>query len=126
MPTSLAEIGALLGAELIGADAQVSGVAALEDAGPSELTLCFDRRRIPELEKTQAAGVILPRRAPVLHSAAPCAALLVDDPRSALARVLSHFHPEPEVEGCVREGARVEAGASVGAGTIVATGAVIE
>lgn len=124
--TSLAEIGALLGAELIGADARVSGVAALEDAGPSDLTLCFDRRRIPDLEKTKAAGVILPRRATGLHRAAPCAVLLVEEPRLALARVLRHFHPEPAVEGCVREGARVEAGASVGARTIVATGAVIE
>jgi UDP-3-O-[3-hydroxymyristoyl] glucosamine N-acyltransferase len=126
LPTSLADIGALLGAELIGADAQVSGVAALEEAGPSELTLCFDRRRIPDLKKTRAAGVILPKDAPVLQSAAPCAILLVDEPRLALARVLEHFHPESAETGGIHESARVESGATVGAGTAVASGAVIE
>jgi UDP-3-O-[3-hydroxymyristoyl] glucosamine N-acyltransferase len=126
LPNSLVEIAALLGAELIGADAQVSGVAAIQDAGPSDLTMCFDRRRISDLEKTRAAAVILPRRAPVLHSAAPCAALLVDEPRLALARVLEHFHPESTESGGVREGARVEAGAKLGKGTSVAAGAVIE
>jgi UDP-3-O-[3-hydroxymyristoyl] glucosamine N-acyltransferase len=101
-------------------------VAALEEAGPSDLTLCFDRRRIPDLKKTRAAAVILPKGVPILQSAAPCAALLVDEPRLALARVLELFHPEPESAGGVREGARVEAGAKLGQGTCVATGAVIE
>jgi UDP-3-O-[3-hydroxymyristoyl] glucosamine N-acyltransferase len=126
LPSSLADIATLLGAELIGTDARVGGVAALEDAGPSDLTLCFDRRRISELRKTRAAGVIIPRRAPELRQAAPCPVLRVEEPRLALARVLRHFHPEPAEEGGVREGARVEAGASVGTGTVVATGAVIE
>jgi UDP-3-O-[3-hydroxymyristoyl] glucosamine N-acyltransferase len=126
LPTSLAEIGARLGAELIGVDAQVSGVASLEDAGPSDVTVCFDRRRAQELKRTKAAGVIIPRRAIALQEVAPCAVLLVDEPRLALARVLEHFHPEPEVEGLVREGARVEPGASVGVRTIVSAGAVIE
>jgi len=126
LPNTLADIGARLGAELVGADAQVSGVAALEDAGPSDVTLCFDRRRIPDLKQTRAAGVILPRGASVLQEAAPCSVLLVDEPRLALARVLEIFHPEPEGSGGVQEGARVEAGASVGPGTVVATGAVVE
>jgi len=126
LPTSLADIGARLGAELIGADAQVSGVAALEDAGPSDVTLCFDRRRIADLKETRAAGVILPKGATVLQETAPCAVLRVDEPRLALARVLELFHPEPEGAGGVQKGARVEAGAKLGKGTTVATGAVIE
>jgi len=126
LPHSLADIGARLGAELIGADAQISGVAALQDAGPSDITLCFDRRRIPDLQQTRAAGVILPRGASILQEAAPCAVLLVDEPRLALARVLEIFHPGPEGSGNISDGARVEAGASVGRGTMVATGAVIE
>ena len=126
MPSSLAEIGALLGAEVIGADAPVSGVAALEDAGPSDVTLCFDRRRIPDLKQTKAAGVIIPKNAPLLQAAAPCPALLVDEPRLALARVLEHFHPEPKGAGGVHPDARVEEGARLGAGTRVAAGAVIE
>ena len=126
MPTSLADIGARLGAELIGSDAQVGAVAALEDAGPSDVALCFDRRRIADLKKTRAAGVILPRGALVLQEAAPCAVLLVEEPRLALARVLELFHPEPQAAGGVREGARVEAGAKLGQGTIVAAGAVVE
>jgi UDP-3-O-[3-hydroxymyristoyl] glucosamine N-acyltransferase len=125
LPTSLVEIGALLGAELIGADARVSGVAALEDAGPSDLTLCFDRRRIPDLRKTRAAGVMLPRGVSMLQQEAPCAVLLVEEPRLALARVLQHFYPDPAAEGGVQPGARVEPGASVGARTMVATGAVV-
>ncbi len=126
MPSSLAEIGVLLGAELIGADARVSGVAALEDAGPSDLTLCFDRRRISELKRSRAAGVIIPRRASELQREAPCPVLLVDEPRLALARVLRHFHPEPAEPGCVHPGARVATGASVGVRTVVAAGAVVE
>lgn len=126
MPKYLADIGARLGAELIGADAQVSGVAALQDAGPSDVTLCFDRRRIPELKKTRAAGVILPRGALILQEAAPCAVLLVDEPRLALARVLEFFHPEPQSAGSVHPGARVDEGARLGKGTIVAAGAVVE
>jgi UDP-3-O-[3-hydroxymyristoyl] glucosamine N-acyltransferase len=140
---TLAEIAERIGAKLVGPDATVSGVATLEDAGPSQLSLCFDRRRINQLKETQAAGVLVPARAKVLIDQATCPVLLVENPRLALARVLEYFLPsitaqagiadgawvDPNAEiadsACIQTGALVGAGTTVGARTQVESGVVI-
>jgi len=138
LPQALSEIARLIGAELIGSDRKVSGVAALENAGDSDLSLCFNQRRVSELKKTTAAAVVMPRRYSRLLGEVPCSVLLVDDPRLALAKIIELFYPEQPVEPGIQPGAivdplaeidssvRVESGARIGARTKVAAGTRIE
>jgi UDP-3-O-[3-hydroxymyristoyl] glucosamine N-acyltransferase len=108
------------------------------------LSLCADRRRLEALQATRAAGVLLPAKADDLAEAAPCAVLLVDDVRLALAAALELFHPaQPPAPGVqagalvdpqaqvdpsarIEPGAQVGPGARVGARTRVARGAIVE
>lgn len=143
-PVKLSELSARLGAKLRGADEAVDGLATLEEAGPSQLSLCSDRRGLDALKATRAAGVLLPARAEELFATAPCSVLLVDDVRLALAAALELFHPardpapgvEPaamvdpaaEVDPSARidAGAQVGAGARVGARSRISRGAIVE
>ncbi len=138
MPPALSEIARLIGAELIGADRKVSGVAELENAGASDLSLCFNQRRVSELKKTTAAAVVIPLRYKRLLDEVPCAVLLVDNPRLALAKIIDFFYPAQPVSPGIQPGAqvdslaeinsaaRVDAGARIGAGVKVAAGTHIE
>jgi UDP-3-O-[3-hydroxymyristoyl] glucosamine N-acyltransferase len=128
---------------MVGPDAKVDGVATLEEAGPTQLSLCTNRRHTGRLRTTHAAGVILPSRAQAMAREAPCTVLLVEQPRLALARVLKLFFPAERVQAGVADGAlvdgraclhttaridagaRVEPGATVGARTWVEAGAFI-
>lgn len=143
MPHKLSDIAALLGVDLSGADAAISGMAPLESAGPAHLSLCIDRRRASALRTTRAAGVLLPASDATLRRVAPCAVIPVVEPRLALARVLEHLVADEQPEPGIQEGARVDrrarvdptarvepgaciqAEASVGAGSWIASCAVI-
>lgn len=80
----------LLGAELRGEPSrEISGAAALESAGPSELAFAADPVRIAKLSEVRAACVLVPwlaREAPLPPTTATL--LFVDDPRLAFARAL--------------------------------------
>ncbi len=143
-PVKLSELSARLGAELRGADEAVDGLATLDEAGPSHLSLCADRRGLDALKATRAAGVLLPAKADEIIQAAPCAVLLVDDVRLALAAALELLHParvpapgvdptalvDPaagvDASARIEPGAQVGAGARVGARSRVARGAIVE
>jgi UDP-3-O-[3-hydroxymyristoyl] glucosamine N-acyltransferase len=145
----LSEIARRLGGSLRGRDVEISGAAPLETAGSGEISLCTSERNLSALRRSKAGAVLLPQDAPQLLSAAPCPAVLVDDVRLALARLLDLLHPRPappagiSPRASVGEGARVpascriEAGASigeradlgercyVGAGAVVGEGVVV-
>jgi len=146
LPRSLKEIANLLGADLVGADKSVSGVAALDDAGPDDLSIFLGTRNAAALDGTRAGALIIARRAQAGLAdgrAVHCPVLVVEDPRLALSRVLDLFYPdEPCQPGVlpgalvdaravvderarVEPGARIEPGARVGAGTRIGSGTVL-
>ncbi len=146
--TTLAELAALVGAELRGldpaaaAELEIDGVAALRDAGPSELSFLVDPRYAGELEGTRAAAVLLRPDQAALAGALPT--LVLEDPSGAVDRLASALaprtegpapgvHPSAVVDPTATLGqgvavgplASVGPGASLGDGVIVHAGAVV-
>lgn len=95
---------------------EIARVAAIEDAGPGDLTFFANPRYAAELRKTRASAVILGERA----EAAPCAMLRTREPYVAFARAVALFHdgwrPTPGVHARAHagEGAVIAADASIG------------
>jgi UDP-3-O-[3-hydroxymyristoyl] glucosamine N-acyltransferase len=106
---------------------EIARVAAIEDAGPGDLTFFVNPKYAPELRATRASAVILGEQA----EAAPCAMLRTREPYVAFARAVALFadpwrpaagvHPRAHVEA----GASIAADASIGAFVSVGEGARI-
>jgi UDP-3-O-[3-hydroxymyristoyl] glucosamine N-acyltransferase len=148
---SLAEVAVWCGATL-GANADsdrlIRDVAALDQAGPGDLTFLDNPRYLDALKRTRAAAALVSAR---YASAAPasCATLIVAEPYRAMALVMTKLYPlavkpgsifgetgispkasvhptarlEPGV--VVDPGAVIGRGAELGAGTVVGPNAVI-
>lgn len=104
----------------------ISGVAALEDAGPSDLTFFTNPRYAAELRSTRAAAVIASEA-----EGAPCAVLRAEEPYLAFARAVELFadawRPPAGVHrlACVEDGATIAPDASIGPFAVIGTGASI-
>lgn len=146
---TVGDIAELIGAEFDAAlaDRRIRGLAAIERAGPQDLVYYDNPRYADELARTRAGACILrgDARARIPDGVA---ALVVDHPYRAFARVAAHFVPEslraapifaagvsprahvhsearlePGVD--VEPGAVVGAGAEIGSGTLVGANAII-
>ena len=102
-------------------------VAAIEDAGPGDLTFIANPKYAPALRRTQASAVIASGQA----DGAPCAVLRTTDPYLTFAKAVALFadpwQPPPGIHpmSFVADGATVAEDASVGAFTFVGEGARI-
>ena len=139
-PISLGELAALTGASLSGApaDAMVSAVSVLDQAGPETVTFLSDRRLADNLRTSRAGACFITQR---LEEAAPegCARLIVASPQAAYALAAQRLHrprtssadqfvsPQARLEEdvVIAPGAVVGEGAHIGRGTIIGPGAVI-
>jgi UDP-3-O-[3-hydroxymyristoyl] glucosamine N-acyltransferase len=110
----LGEIAAKLGCAVEGdANLEITGVAAIEEAKPGELTFLADRKYRPALQTTRASAVIVgretvPGRLAVLRSA---------NPRFDFARAIELFHPAPRFSAGIHPAAVVAKSAKIGAGS---------
>ncbi len=148
-PHTLAEIAAATSVELKGDGGRlVSGVAALERAGPDDLAFLDNATYADAFRATRAGACFV---APSFADSAPegLALLIADDPYRAFAKALALFYPAAVRPGSIFGGsgvapgafvhpeARLEAGvtvdpgavigarAEIGAGTVIAANAVI-
>jgi UDP-3-O-[3-hydroxymyristoyl] glucosamine N-acyltransferase len=140
MAIQLKELAARLGATVHGnGNPLVTGCAPIETAGPDEITFLANRRYLPFLKTTRAAGVLI-------DADTPCPSgltrLVCDDPYFAFRNALVEFHgfrphprPMDEVRGetshasaaChVSARAAIHPSASIGEGAIVHPFAVVE
>ena len=136
---TLAEVANWCGATLAdGADAGrvVRDVAALDQAGPGDLTFLDNPRYLDALRLTRAAAALV---APRHSSAAPatCAALIVREPYRAMALVMTKLYPSAVKPGSafgetgissaasVHSSARLETGVIVDPGAVIGPGAEI-
>ncbi|UCE87039.1 MAG: UDP-3-O-(3-hydroxymyristoyl)glucosamine N-acyltransferase, partial [Deltaproteobacteria bacterium] len=117
-PIRLGEIAERLGRPIEGdAGFAVSGVAALDSAGPSDLCFVSSPRFAAQLEKSAAGAVILP---PDLERGTR-PAIRSPQPRLDFARAVRILHPEPvpppgvHPSASLADGADVDPTASVGA-----------
>lgn len=106
---------------------EITGVAAIEEAGPGHLTFFTNPRYAPELRRTRASAVIAGEQA----DGAPCAVLRAAEPYLTFARAVELFadpwRPAAGVHrlALVEPGAIVAADASIGPFTVVGAGARI-
>jgi UDP-3-O-[3-hydroxymyristoyl] glucosamine N-acyltransferase len=109
----LGEIAAKLACVVEGnASLEITGVAAIEEAKPGELTFLADKKYRPALETTQASAVILGREAIPAY----LAALRSANPRFDFARAIEIFHPVPHFAAAIHPSAVVAKSAKVGVG----------
>ena len=150
-PLSLAEIAALTGAVLVDPSLvgrRIEGLAALDAAGPRQLTFVNGPKYLPQLETCRAGACFVSAR---LEQSVPSrtAALRIADPYRAFVTVARKAHPDALRPGSIFQGtdvspqavvhatARLEdgvivdplavigAGAQIGQDTVVGAGAVI-
>ena len=141
MSYRLGELATRIGAALRGdPEILIDRVAALDAAGPRDVTFLSNRRYRRYLEATRAGAVIL---SPEFEDACPVPALVLDNPYVGYARVATLLNPPAETVPCIARTAVVdsratiapdasvgahcviEAGASVGAGTSLAAGSFV-
>jgi len=142
MQMKVGEIATLVEATLIGdPEAVVTGVAAIADAGPGDVTFCAQAKYAALVPDSEAAAVLIPNG----YTAKSRAALLsVSDPYHAFLRIARAFqaelpprpqgvHPRAVVDPSARLGEKVSIGACavvennavIGDGAIVCPGAFV-
>jgi len=120
---TLAELALAVGGRVVGDERlRLTGVRALSDAGPSDLSFLADERRLGEARASRA-GALLVRSEAVLPGRP---AVVVGSPMLALAVWLDRFAPKDRPRAGIAAGARVHRTARLGAGVSVAAGATVE
>jgi UDP-3-O-[3-hydroxymyristoyl] glucosamine N-acyltransferase len=116
---TLAELARHVGGRVIGdGEIVIRKVAAIEEAGPGEITFIATPRYQPFLRSCRAGAVIVPRGT-VIQSSSPTGYLEVSDPYVAFARILQLFNPPTAYAGQIDAQARVDPAADLGAGVTV-------
>lgn len=131
-PLSLAEVGTLTGAVLVRGEqaTEIDGVAALDTAGPSDLSFVEDKAYWGRLGESRACAVLC-READLEHVPDGIAALTVAAPYRAFAAVAAKLFPTAvsfppmTAEAAVSPTASVDPTAKLEAGVVVEPGAVV-
>ena len=125
---TLREIAKRLGAELIPGsgvpdlpDIEITGVAGIQDAGPTELTFVANPKYVPLAQKTRAAAILVEPE----FAAVPIPTLRIKNPYLAFSRALQIFHPAPLYVPGVHPTAAIAATARVGARVHIAAYVVV-
>ena len=114
----LRDVAQLLGAELIGASdpqAEISGVAAIDKAGPGMVAFISNRKYVRLLASTRATAVLVSPEVAARGAPPGTALLVLDDPYMGFARLLQHCTAEPRRVTGVSERAWVDPTARLGA-----------
>jgi UDP-3-O-[3-hydroxymyristoyl] glucosamine N-acyltransferase len=118
----LGELAKRLGAECRGnAESEITGVAAIESAGPGEVTFVANPRYAGLARTTKAGGVLVAPDFPEIE--APT--LRIDNPYLAWARTIEIFHPAPSYPPGIHPTAVIAPSAQVGEGASIGAYAVI-
>ncbi|HLH35976.1 MAG TPA: UDP-3-O-(3-hydroxymyristoyl)glucosamine N-acyltransferase [Alloacidobacterium sp.] len=124
----LAELAQRLDAECRGTpEAEITGVAGIEEAGPGQITFVANPKYAPLAKKTQAGAVLVSPDFPEIG--APT--LRTRNPYLAFARAIEIFHPAPvyppgiHPTAVIHPTARIGEGASIGAYVVIGENCVI-
>lgn len=123
MSTTLAELVARLGGELVGdGQTRVNQVAPLDRATPDQIGFVAQSKYLAQLATTRAGALILP---PEARDASPLPRILTPHPYLYFARVSAWLNPAPRPPAGVAPGAWVAADADVADDASIGPGAVI-
>jgi UDP-3-O-[3-hydroxymyristoyl] glucosamine N-acyltransferase len=126
-PFSAAHIAKRIGAELAdGAAGQlmIHDIAALDTAGPTELSVFSEAPYLRSFVETRACAVITSREL-ACHAANGARLIISAQPRLAFAQAGHLFYPPHALKPGVEASARIDPSAIVGAGLQIDAGAVI-
>jgi UDP-3-O-[3-hydroxymyristoyl] glucosamine N-acyltransferase len=140
---TVAELSALVGGDYAPdhASVTITGLAALDEAQPGEISFFGHPRYAADLKTTKASAVLVPRD---FAGETPSACIRVDDPSSAFTVVTQQFTPVPVAsapgihpsavvdpsakiapDASVQAQAVIEAEVVVGAGTVIGSGCYV-
>jgi UDP-3-O-[3-hydroxymyristoyl] glucosamine N-acyltransferase len=112
----LSEIAAQLDCQLCGdGTIEISGVAGMEHAGPTELTFLANPKYIHRVKQTRAAAILSAEPIPD----APIASLISSNPYLDFARALELFYRPPRPAPGVHPSASIAASAIIGEGAYI-------
>src|ERR1700719_3734583 len=94
------------------ADLEITGVAAIEEAQPGDLTFLVNRKYRPAIATTKASAILVAKGEPSV----PMAALRSANPYLDFARAIEFFHPAPQYGPSVHPTAVVADSARIGVG----------
>jgi len=118
----LHELASRLGCELAGdGSIEITGVAGMEQAGPSEVTFVANPKYVSKIKHTRAAAIIVPE--PVRGQ--PIASLVSSNPYLDFARALALFYQPPRPALGVHPLAYVAPTAQIGEGASIGPFAVV-
>ena len=120
----LSEIASRLGCELHGGgdiDIDVTGVAGMEHAGPSELTFLANPKYAPKVKHTRAAAILVSEPVKDL----PIVSLVSQNPYLAFARALALFYQPPTPSPGIHPAAIVDPSAAIGEGASIGAYVVV-
>lgn len=125
MARTLGDIAALVGGVLEGdAALLISGINDLSRAEPGQVSFLGNSRYAKAAATTRASAVLVPRD---FAGLLPCAAIRVDNPSAAFARVVEAFAPPPVAWAPgIHPTAVIDSTARIGAGVHIGPQAVVE
>ena len=119
----LRDLAAALGCELEGAgELEITGVAGMEHAGPTELTFLANPKYAHKVRRSEAGAILVSKPIEDL----PMAQLLSANPYVDFARALEHFYLPPRPAAGVHPMASVAASAIIGENASIGAFAVVE
>ncbi|WP_330894462.1 UDP-3-O-(3-hydroxymyristoyl)glucosamine N-acyltransferase [Candidatus Deferrimicrobium sp.] len=118
----LSDLAGKIGAILQGPDVEVGGIAAVDEAGPGQVTFLSNPKYARKARETKASAIIA--KQPI--AGAGCAFLLTPDPYLAFALAVEQFHPPVRPAAGVSAQASVHPAAVLGKGVHVGPFAVID
>lgn len=122
----LGDLASKLGCELHGdPELEITGVAGLDRAGPTELTFLANPKYAPKVKETRA-GAILVKQALPQSGGGPRPAILVSaNPYHDFARALALFYQPPQTKPGIHPQASVASTARIGEGASIGPFAVV-
>jgi UDP-3-O-[3-hydroxymyristoyl] glucosamine N-acyltransferase len=118
----LRDLAARLGCELRGEpNVEITGVAGMEQAGPTEITFLANPKYAPKLRHTQAAAVLVSEP---LKEPKP-ASLVSRNPYHDFARALAFFYQPPRPAPGIHPQASIATTAQIGEGASIGAFAVV-
>ena len=133
MKTTVAEIATMINGLTQGGpdnlEIEIRGVAAVDEAGPGDITFFGNPKYLAALRSTQAAAVLVPLD---FSEEIRAIAIRVENPSMAFAAIVEHFAPKPvdHVPGIhptavIADGVRLGADVSIAAHVVIEADAVI-
>lgn len=123
MAISLAQIAEAIGGNVHGdQDVLISGLATLNNAGPTQLSFLANPKYAAQLEHTRAAAVII---ASSVLDRVPCNAIVVDQPYLAFARATKLFDNAPIADQKIHPSAIISSSAKIASRVTIGPNAVV-